>query len=494
MTKKLNLLIAASEVWPFAKEGGLADVVCALAREFEKSGHYVRVVMPKYGLIDKEGFNLKKLDVILKVHMGVLGIIECALYEWRIPNTNIPIYFIDRKDMYDLDGGIYADKNGEPYLNNDNRFVLLSRAALELCKMLEFKPDIVHAHDWQTAAIPVFLNTIYKEDTMFRDCASVLTIHNLQYQGEFYAGLMDVLGIGRVHFNAEELEYYGKVNLLKGGINHADFITTVSENYASEIQTEEFGFGLNGVLTKRKDSLIGVLNGVDYELWNPQTDTYIVQNYSKDELTAKGVCKAALQKHFNLPQKSHVPFLGLITKLVKQKGIDVFAETVCQLLEHDIQLAILGSGETWANFFFGDLNRRFPGKVGCYIGYDETLAHQITAGVDLLLMPSRFEPCGLNQMYCMCYGTLPIVRAVGGLNDTVINFDEHTMEGTGFKFYELTAEALLNTINWAMHIYYNRNEMFKKIMLKAMDMRFTWENSAKRYEEIYFQAIKKKRD
>lgn len=494
MSRVLKILLVASEVWPFAKEGELADFIYYLSCELARFGHDIRVVIPKYSQVESKRFELKKIEGVLKVPMGVIGDMDCGVYEYSLPNKNIPesnitVYFVDRMDMYNLDGSLYSDVHGEAYINNDNRFVLLSRASLELCKMLNFSPDIVHANDWNTAAVPVFLKTLYKNDPILSQSLSVFTIHNLKNQGEFYDGLMDVLSIGWEHFTPEGLERYGKTNLLKGGINYADIITTPSESYAREIQTEEFGVGLGGVIKNRSSSLFGILNGLDYEFWDPETDSYIEKNYSVENIEGKNICKLALQRHMGLDEKNDVPIIGVINWLVKEKGIDVLAESVCQLLENDVQVVLLGGGEVWAHSFFSNISYRYPGKFVFHSGYDDVLVHNIIAGADLLLMSSRFEPCGFNQMCSMRYGTLPIVRGVGGLNDTVLNFNEQDRSGTGFKFNDLTVNSLINTVLWALSTYYDHSSVFEALVKNAMDMRFTWQKSAKKYETLYLQAI-----
>jgi starch synthase len=482
----------ASEAIPFAKEGGLADVTGALSRELHRMGHDVRVVIPRYYKIDKEQYGLKQVGGVLSVPMGIIGDMDCAALEGKMPGTEMPVYFIEHDQFFGRDGGFYSNKEGVGYIDNDNRMVFLSRASLELCRMIDFRPDVIHANDWHTAAVPVFLNTVYRHDGVIGAAASVLTIHNIQHQGQFYEGLMDVLGIGWEHFNWLELEKDRETNLLKGGIYHSNVITTVSESYAGEIQTPEFGFGLDGVLRERASDLHGILNGVDYDEWTPEKDTFIAKNYSEDDMEGKAACKADLQRSVGLPVNPGVPIIGLVTRLVKQKGVDVLAEVMCSLLNYEAQIVLLGSGEVWAHFYFGDLPAKHPDKFACYIGYDNALAHKIEAGADFFLMPSLFEPCGLNQMYSLRYGTLPIARATGGLNDTIENFDEATLEGTGFKFYDLNSKALLNTIGWALHTYYNRNDAMQTLIRRAMQKRFTWADSARLYEELYIQAVKKR--
>ncbi|MDR1450859.1 MAG: glycogen synthase GlgA [Helicobacteraceae bacterium] len=484
---KLNVLFAASECHPFAKTGGLADVVGALPKFLKKLGHDARVVMPRYYGVDRT--NLKKLPEPLGVPMGIIGEMWCGVYEGRLPNSDVPIYFIDYELFFGRES-LYNDANGAGFMDNDNRFVLLSRAAMQLCKALDFHPHILHAHDWHTSAANLFLTTIYANDDHFRDCASVLTIHNMQHQGAFYGGLMNVLDVGWEHFNFREIEMDDKVNLLKAGITHATMINAVSPTYAEEILTSKFGCGLEATMQTRVNDLWGILNGVDTDEWNPKTDRFIAPNYDETTLDKKLAVKRALQKEMGLPRRE-APLIAIVSRLVKQKGIDAIAEAIHDLLALDIQMVLLGDGEAWAHFYFGDIARFYPKKFACKIGFDGALSHRIEAGADLFLMPSRFEPCGLNQMYSQLYATLPIVHGVGGLQDSVENYDEQTGEGTGFKFYELNAKNLINTVGWAVHTWYNRQDHFRAMQKRAMRLNYGWDESAKTYEALYFEALKR---
>ncbi|NTU42150.1 MAG: glycogen synthase GlgA [Nitrospirales bacterium] len=485
----MKILIAASEAVPFAKEGGLGDVVGTLPRFLRQMGHDVRVVMPRYRQIAEDRYSLKKLEHSLGVPMGIIGTLWAGVLEGQMPGTDAPVYFIEYDQFYDREGGLYNDPDGAGYLDNDNRFAFLSRASLELCRMIGFAPDVIHVHDWHTSAIPVYLNTLYKDDPALGKAATILTIHNMQHQGDFYPGLMEVLGVGWNHFNYLGLEKDNKLNLLKGGLYHSTLINTVSPTYAQEIQTPQGGYGLEGVVRERTADLSGILNGVDYDEWSPEADPYIARPYSAEDLSGKALCKEDVQRTFGLPVRPEVPVIGIVSRLVQQKGLDIIAEAIHRIMEYDLQLVLLGKGDVWANLFLGDLPRTYPEKFGCYIGYSNALAHKIEAGADFFLMPSRFEPCGLNQMYSLRYGTLPIVRATGGLNDTVENFAEETGEGTGFKFQDLTADAIVNTIGWAIHTYYNKKDAMKGLISRAMGKRFTWDDSAKSYEELYRRAV-----
>jgi len=485
-------MLSASEVFPFAKTGGLADVAGALPKELKRMGHDVRVVMPRYYGVNIEKYKLKPLGVPLGVPMGIIGEMWCGVLEGRLPDSDVPIYFIEHEGFYGRDA-LYNEESGVGFMDNDNRFVFLSRATLQLCKMLDFHADIVHANDWHTAIIPVMLNTIYKNDYHLANAASILTIHNMQYQGEYYNGLMNVLDVGWEHFNLAELERFDQVNLLKGGIVHSTLFNTVSDGYAREIQTSEYGYGLEETVRNRNWALRGIINGCDYDEWNPSTDKFLVENFDIGNMDGKKGCKADLQRYFNLPMKDDVPMFGVVSRLVDQKGVDVLAEAIYRILDLDIQFVLLGSGDPWTHFYFGDIMAQYPHKFACKIGYDHALSHKIEAGCDFFVMPSRFEPCGLNQMYSLRYGTLPIVRATGGLDDTVENFNEYANTGDGFKFYALDANSLFNTIGWATHTYYHKREAIRDMQKRAMEKRFTWEESARKYVEMYEEALRLKR-
>jgi starch synthase len=483
----LKILVAASEAAPFAKEGGLADVVGALPRYMAGRGHDVKVVMPRYYKVDREKFDLQLLPGVLTVPMGIIGTMYCGVYEGRMPGSEVPVYFLEHEEFYGRDN-LYEQDN-ESFLDNDNRFIFLSRATLEICRMLDFRPDVIHVHDWHTAAVPVLLNTAYRHDPYVEGAASLLTIHNMQHQGSFYPGAMDVLGIGWEHFTFLGLEKDSQVNLLKGGIYHATLLNTVSSGYAREMQSAAFGWGLEGVVRERSADLTGILNGVDYTEWNPETDPLIPANYSSADLSGKGICKRELQRELGLPERSDVPLIGMVSRLVKQKGIDVLAQAIPRILDLEVQFVMLGAGEPWAHFFFGDIAAANPDKFRCVVGFNNPLAHRIEAGADFFLMPSAFEPCGLNQMYSMRYGTLPIVSATGGLDDSVDNFDQQTMTGTGFKFNTLNAGALFDTIGWGVHTWYHHPAAIKTLIQQAMAKRFTWDEAAEKYEELYLKAI-----
>lgn len=481
MQEKLKILFVASEVVPFAKTGGLADVAGALPKALAKMGHEVIVVMPRYYSIDRA--TLEHIPGPLGVPMGSMGELWAGVYADTLPGSEVKIYFIDYEFFYGR-AGLYAENNMS-YPDNDNRFVFLSKAAFQLSKKLQFQPDIIHANDWHTATMPILRNTFYAGDPHFAESATLLTIHNLHYQGHFYKGVMDVLQVGWEQFRPEVLEEYDGVNFLKGGIAHADAVTTVSRQYAKEIQTPEFGWGLEGHIRAHNTKLYGILNGVDYEEWSPAVDPYIAQHYDLDDMSGKAVCKAALQEDFSLPKREDVPLIGFIGRFVDQKGITLIAHALPRLLEMDIQMVFLGSGEPWAEGFFSDVAARYPDRVGTYIGYNNALAHRIEAGCDFFLMPSLFEPCGLNQIYSLRYGTLPIVRATGGLEDTIDNYYAYSREGNGFKFWDASPAALAETVEWAVDVYHNDPKGFAALRENAMRTRFGWDEAAQAYDRLY---------
>ncbi|WP_331774196.1 glycogen synthase GlgA [Sulfurospirillum sp. 1612] len=476
---KLKVLFVAAEVVPFAKTGGLADVSGALPKALKKLGTEIIVVMPRYYKIDKS--QLQALPGALGVPMGPIGELWCEVFTSFIPGSDVPIYFIDYEAYFGR-SALY-DEEGEAYEDNDNRFIFLSKAALQLSKKLSFQPDIVHANDWHTAILPILCQTRFYED--FANTASVLTIHNLQHQGEFFKGAMDVMEVGWEHFNPMEFQKYENVNFLRGGIATTDALTTVSEKYAQEIQTPEFGFGLEEHIRAHRGKLFGILNGVDYHEWNPSCDDHIAAYYDSDDMRGKALCKRDLQEYFGLKVDDNIPLIGFVGRFAEQKGLSMIAEAIRGLLDLDLQIVILGTGEKWAEFFFGEVAAKHRDKLGVHIGYSNTLAHKIEAGSDMFLMPSLFEPCGLNQIYSLRYGTLPIVRATGGLDDTIINYENDNPNSNGFKFYEPSAWALYHTIKWTLEVYHNEKSEFFQMQQRAMALRFDWEKAALSYMKVY---------
>jgi starch synthase len=478
MKKVLDIAFVASEVVPFAKTGGLADVAGALPKALKKLGHNIIVIMPRYYKIDTS--KLTKLEEPLGVPMGNLGEFWAGVYTSTLPNSEVPIYFIDFENYFGR-SGLYEENNNS-YLDNAERFIFFSKAAMQLCKMLHFTPDIFHANDWHTASLPILARTRFVHD--FAQAKTVFTIHNMQHQGSCHKDFMNTLEVGWEHFNAHEFESFDQINMLKGGIMHADAVTTVSKGYASEIQTPDFGFGLDGHLRAHHDKIYGILNGVDYDEWSPATDKFIAKNFDIGDMKGKNACKRALQKHFGLKQKYKVPLIGFVGRFAEQKGIGLVASVISKLLDLDLQIVMLGTGEKWAEGFFShEASQR--DNFGLHVGYSDELAHQIEAGCDMFLMPSLFEPCGLNQIYSLRYGTLPIVRATGGLDDTIENYDEKNDKGNGFKFYFASSDGLYNTVVWAVDLYHNNKEAFEKMQKRAMSEHFSWDDAAKKYDQVY---------
>lgn len=476
---RLKVLFVVSECVPFAKTGGLADVAGALPIALAEAGHDVRVVLPRYRTAAR--YPAVKLPVTLAVPLGT-GEAWAAVWETRLGRSTARAYLLEHNGMFDRDG-LYGDKTGD-FRDNLARFSFLSRGALRLCTQLGFEPDIVHVHDWPTSLVPVYMNTL--EVGAFRRAASVLTIHNLGYQGWFEKRELPQTQLGWDVFQTRGLEAYDKINLLKGGIYHATLVTTVSPRYAQEIQTEGGGEGLDGVLRDRGGDIVGILNGIDDDVWNPEADPYIAAPFSADDIAGKAACKAALQAEVGLPQRPDVPLLGLVSRFAQQKGIDIVAGALTEILQLGVQVVVLGAGEPWAEALFSRLSAESE-HFRAHIGLNEGLAHRIEAGADLFLMPSRYEPCGLNQLYSQRYGTLPVVRAVGGLDDTVDN------DMTGFKFSDLTPSALAQTVAWAVFLYRNRPAHFREMQHRAMRKPMGWGHASRQYEALYRMALTRRR-
>ena len=484
----MKILMVTSETVPFAKTGGLADAVSALAISLKKLGHDVRIVMPRYYKIDRS--KLKPIEAPLAVAAGQIET-WVKVYESNLPGSEVPVYFIDHEQSFGRDG-IYGTKYEPDFHDNPYRSAVLCHGAFQICRLLGWYPDIMHAHDWFCALVPVLLKHVCRNG-YFAHTASVFTIHNLGYQGWYGKDSFPALGIDWQLYHGAGFERNGSINLMQAALSCADMITTVSPTYAKEIQTMEGGFGLDGLLRVRSDVIRGVLNGCDLETWNPSKDKLIPANYDYKNLANKAKCKKELQKRMGLPEIPDVPVVGIITRLADQKGIaEVFAPTygsiysICNTME--IQFAILGSGEKWCEDEIRTLQKQLP-NLRAYIGYDESLSHLIEAGSDFFLMPSRYEPCGLNQMYSMLYGTLPIVRRTGGLADTVEQYNQETGDGTGFLFDSLTPGAIYDTVGWALYAYYNKKDHIKKMQARGMQKDFSWELSVKGYESVYSDAL-----
>ena len=412
-----------------------------------------------------------------------------------IQKRDVPVYFLDHDGFFGRDG-IYGDDATSPYPDNLKRFTLLSRGAFQLCKKLDWYPDVMHAHDWPTSLVPVYLNS-WEKDSQFRETAGVLTIHNLGYQGLFPKNDIYATQLPWEDFHGRGFEFYDKINLLQAGIKNADLITTVSPTYAAEIQTPEYGDLLDGVLRDRKGDLFGVLNGIDYDEWNPEADPHLPYHFSEKNLKGKGAVKEELLRECGLEVRQDIPLIGMVTRLADQKGIgDLCGPThgclysMCR--DFDINVVILGTGEQWCEEELRRLEQSLS-NLKVFLRFNERMAHMIEAGSDFFLMPSRYEPCGLNQMYSLRYGTLPIVRRTGGLADTVENLDEKSGSGTGFVFENLNPRSIYDTVGWAVWTWYNRRDLITGMRKRGMSLRFSWEESARRYTELYRWARDRRR-
>ena len=485
----MKIAMIASECVPYVKTGGLADVVGALPGVLRKLGHEVIVVLPLYSMIDYKLHRLKPSITSLGVWMGKTQE-WCSVHQANMQGT--PVYFIE-SNKYFSRYGLYHDASFNDYLDNPRRFGLLTRGGLQLCKDIGFKPDIVHAHDWHTALAPAFLKIWHWNDPILGNAASVLTIHNIAYQGVYDRVVYDYLGLRWENFTSLKFEDHGKINFLKGGIVYADMVNTVSPTYARESRSPAGGYGLAPFLNDKGDNYWGILNGCDYDEWNPTTDTFLPARYSLDDFSGKAICKRALQERLGLEINPSIPVIGVVSRLVGQKGLDLLAQAMDRIVSQmQVQFAVLGSGEKDLEAFFGQIPTRYPGRVGSFIGYSDELAHWIEAGADFFIMPSIYEPCGLNQMYSLKYGTLPIVRATGGLDDTVQQYNEATGAGTGFKFWEISSNAIYFTVGWAVSTYYDRPQHMQLMIRQAMQQDYSWEKSAEAYLALYKRAVEVK--
>lgn len=492
MPKTLKIAFLASECVPYAKTGGLADVVGALPGALRKLGHEIIVIMPLYRSIDRAKFDIKPVLSPMGVWMGNTQ--EWCSIHGTINADGVKVYFVEFDEFFDREG-LYHDAGFNDFLDNPRRFAFLSRAGLQLCKDIKFKPDIIHVHDWQTSLASAYLKIWHWNDQVLGNAASLLTIHNIGYQGKYPANDYDYTGLQAINFTSDKFEDHGAMNYLKGGIYYADMVNTVSPGYARETRTPELGYGMAMYLNDKGDRYTGILNGVDYQEWNPAVDTLIPQTYTPEDLTGKLVCKRALQERFLLELDQGIPLFGVVSRFADQKGLDLLAAAIEGIVSNmKAQFVILGSGDKNLERFFGELPGRYPGRVGSFIGYNNELSHWIEAGSDFFIMPSRYEPCGLNQIYSLKYGTLPIVRATGGLDDTVIQYDESDGNGTGFKFWEASSDAVYYAVGWAVSTYYDRPLHIKQMQQLAMHQEFTWEDSAMQYERVYRKAIQIKQE
>lgn len=477
----MRILFVASEGLPFSKTGGLADVVEGLPKALVALGHEVGVVLPRYRSTKVSAIVLPSLTIPMGNRLRFPAVADGTLV------AGVRYYFVDDPEYFDREQ-LYGEQ-GTDYPDNAERFAEFSRAAIEIAKHV-WPPDVIHCHDWQTALVPVLLRTLYADDLLVRGVPVVFTIHNLGYHGLFPREILGRLDLPENLFHMDALEFYGKVNYLKAGLVFSDYLTTVSRKYAQEIQTPEYGHGLDGVIRRRADHLQGILNGVDYSAWSPEQDKLIAAQYSAKDLSGKRLCKKDLLEQFKLPAKSLArPVIGIVSRFADQKGFDLIAQVAEQLLEVNLSIVALGTGEPKHESLFRELASRFPGKVGVKIAYDNTLAHKIEAGADMFLMPSRYEPCGLNQIYSLRYGTVPVVRATGGLDDTIEPFDAKSGRGNGFKFEAYAGQALLDCIHQALTVYQD-DQAWRKVQANGMAQDFSWKVSAAQYAQLYERARK----
>lgn len=479
--KKTKVLFVSSEVDPFAKSGGLADVAASLPKELNSLGHDTRVVMPKYKSIPK-----KYID-----KMQYLGYVYVDI-SWRHQFCGIMKYESDGVIYYFLDNEYYFGRDGYYGYNDEaERFAFFSKSVLAILPVIEFKPDVIHCNDWQTGTVSMLLKANYAFNDFYKGIKTVFTIHNLKYQGIYPKEVLgDILNLGWEHFTPDGIEFFDDINYLKAGLVYSDVITTVSQTYANEIQTDFYGEKLNNVLSKRANDLYGILNGIDMEANNPQTDSRLYENFSVDNLDGKLTNKQMLQESLGLPQRIDIPVIGIISRLVDQKGFDLINYVMKDILNLDIQLVILGAGEYRYEQVLKQYQEQYAGKLSVNLKYDALLSQRIYAGADMFLMPSLFEPCGLSQMFSLRYGTIPIVRETGGLKDTIRQYDDITHEGNGFTFSRYNAHDMLYAIKEAVHFFHHRST-WKHLMKKGMETDFSWKKSAKEYITIYKKAITK---
>lgn len=492
MSKPLNILYVSSEVEPFAKTGGLADVSSALPKAIKDLGHEVRIMMPRYRFIVERKFHLHDIIRLRDIPVPVgtsteLGNVKSSF----ISNLKekVQVYFLDNTNYFGRDGIYQSPTTKKDYKDNDERFIFFCRGVLETLKRLGWQPDIIHCNDWQTGLIPAYIKTMFAQDAFFKNVKTVFTIHNMAYQGAFPADSFTKSNLPKELFAAEGVEAYGNFNFLKTGLFFPDAITTVSEKYADEIcSSAEIGAGLNGLLSTRRKDLHGILNGIDYQIWNPATDEYIFRKYDTRSVEAKVDNKRSLMSRFGLEFSENRPVVGVISRLVDQKGFELLFEIIEDVMRLDVQFVMLVAGDRDQEKRVESVQKKHPKRIALFIGYDTELAHLIEAGTDMFLMPSKYEPCGLNQMYSMRYGTVPIVRATGGLDDTVEDYSG-TGKGTGFKFDKYDSRELLKVIQRALKVF-QQPEEWKKIMRNGMIRDFSWENSARKYINLYKELLK----
>ena len=485
----MRILHVASEVVPFAKTGGLGDVAAALPRALAALGHDVRIAMPRYRQVGRDRVGLRPSGVRLTIPVGGRAH-DVTVWEAGLPNSTVRIHLIECEPLFDREG-LYQDKTGSDYADNLERFSVLSQAALAMLPKVGWQPEVVHCHDWQSAlTLAQLRDGPQGREPFFARMARVLTVHNLAYQGLFPREQWPLTNLPESLFTMEGLEFYGQINCLKGGLVCAEALTTVSPTYAQEIQTPEWGCGLDGVLQVRRDDLAGILNGIDPDEWNPERDPHLAARYGASRMAGKAVCKLSLQRSQRLPERQDL-IIGMVQRLAEQKGMDIFLEALEELVTLPVQIVLLGAGDPAYQSRLASFAKAMPDRLAVTLGFNEALAHQIEAGADAFLMPSRFEPCGLNQMYSMRYGTVPIVRSVGGLADTVSDVSPATLaqgSATGFVFTEQTPRALVEAVQRALAAF-DDHALWSGLARNGMRQDFSWSRSARAYEQVYKRAL-----
>ncbi len=485
--KKLNILFVSAEMSPFAKTGGLADVAGSLPKALAELGHDVRVVMPKYRSIKGEFEYVTDYSVRLdqSVETCIIRMTEVP-YKVNGRKKGLKVYFTDSYRLFDRDG-IYG------HFDDAERFVFFCKAALNMLPKIGFKPDVIHCNDWHTGPLCLLLKEQYCYDKAYEGISTLYTIHNLEYQGHFSSHIISLLNCSYDVFNPDKTEFYGMFNFMKTGLVYADAISTVSQVYAQEIKTQQYGERLEGLLQKRSDDLFGILNGLDYDEFNPETDTIIEKKYGLKNIEDKKLNKTALQKEMGLPCRD-VPVFGIVSRLSGQKGLNLIIDRIDEMMSKDIQFVLLGTGDDYYHDQFRRIVERYPDKVAAHLGYHQSLAQKIYAGSDLFLMPSRFEPCGLGQLISLRYGTIPVVRATGGLAETIIDYNADKEHGNGFSFRNFSADEMIDAINRAINVYTEYPEEWNKLVIRGMESDFSWKASAVKYEELYNHTINKRKN
>jgi len=481
----MKILIVSSEMIPFSKTGGLADVIGALPKSLKELGHDVRVVIPKYKVTDKLHLDLKLILSDLEVPLEQ-NKLKANVYETKIPGTDVTVYLIEN-NFYNRDG-LYQE-NGRDFPDNAERFIFFSKAVLSMIKAIGWEPHVIHSNDWQTALIPAYLKILHSRDSFYNTIASVYTIHNMGYLGVFPAEKMPLTGLGWEYFTPDTLEFWGNVCFSKAGIAYADVINTVSETYSKEIQMQEFGHGLDGLIRARSEDVYGILNGVDYDVWDPKKDPNLKKHYDSSNLRGKSANKTILRKAGNLSQKKDMPIIGIVSRMTDQKGFDILKGCFQAIMELPAQFVLLGTGDPKYQDIFKSFEEEYPEQVSVNIGFDSAAAPLIYAGSDMFLMPSKYEPCGLGQLISFKYGTVPIVRSTGGLADTVYDLDPSTGKGNGFVFEKYGSEDLYDAVKRAVSLYKDDKKMWTATVKKIMEYDFSWDISAKKYISLYKKAI-----